>query len=119
MITLALLVQTAILVALSLAVIYPVVAYARHVMHAEAIALLATALLVFTVSTLIEAFTGMQALAEGVHALSNVAFAAAIWLFAREFIRTESGFADSGVPDEEEDGPTGFEHVTRRRDRDR
>ncbi|GAB7094110.1 hypothetical protein JCM30237_12620 [Halolamina litorea] len=92
------LVQTALLVGISLAIIYPVVAYSRSVLHTEAIVTLAASMLTFTAGALIEEAMGMAVVAEGVYFLSAVSFGGSVWLFAREFVSPgESGFgADDG-----------------------
>lgn len=96
-----LLVQTAVLVFVSLAVLYPVVAYARTLLYTGAVAMLAASLLVFTAGSLAEGGLGMVAAAEGIYLLSALCFAAAVWLFAREFVRIDGGFAvDDTTPGE-------------------
>lgn len=111
-------VQTAVLVAISLAILYPVVAYSRSVLHTEAIVALAASTLLFTVGSLVEQALGRPVVAEGIYLLSAVAFGLAVWLFAREFVRpgetafgedddstsgSSSGFGDA-VPDAAEGG---------------
>ncbi|MFD1526366.1 hypothetical protein, partial [Halolamina salina] len=51
-------VQTVVLVTISLAILYPVVAYSRSVLHTEAIVALAASTLVFTVGSLVEQAPG-------------------------------------------------------------
>lgn len=80
--------QTVVLVVLSATILYPVVAYARNVMHTWAIVLLAATLLIFTASAVVEQFTPYVALSEGIHAVSDLTFLGAFWLFARDFVRT-------------------------------
>ncbi|MBP1986230.1 hypothetical protein [Halolamina salifodinae] len=87
--------QTVVLVAVSLAVLYPVVAYARTLLYTEAVAMLAASLLVFSAGSLVEEGLGMVTPAEGVYLLSALCFAGAAWLFAREFIRIDSGGFDA------------------------
>jgi hypothetical protein len=93
-----LLFQTALLVAISLAVLYPVVAHSRSVLHTEAIVTLAVSTLVFTVGSLAEQGLGNTVAAEGIYLCSAVLFGASVWLFAREFVR--SGEASFEVGDE-------------------
>lgn len=110
--------QTVLLVVLSLGLLYPVVAHAQNVMHTRAVVLLAASLLVFTGSSVVEQFVAIPALAEGLHALADLAVAAALWLFAREFIRIDGdresvadvAFHVAGVDDDHE--PAGFENAT-------
>ncbi|GAB7014139.1 hypothetical protein ACFQEQ_15265 [Halolamina salina] len=86
-------VQTVVLVTISLAILYPVVAYSRSVLHTEAIVALAASTLVFTVGSLVEQALGRPVAAEGIYFLSCLALALAVWLFAREFVRPgETGF---------------------------
>jgi hypothetical protein len=109
-----LLFQTVLLVAISLSVLYPVVAYSRSVLHTEAIVMLAVSTFAFTVGSVVEQGMGMVVAAEGVYLFSAVLFAAAIWLFAREFVRSgEASFEDgddlppntaSGFTDVPDDG---------------
>lgn len=86
---LVLLGQTVALVTLSLLVVYPVYAHAENVMHTRGVVLVAVTLLVFTASSLVDQFTPYVALAEGIHAVSDLTFLAAFYLFAREFVRTD------------------------------
>lgn len=86
-----LLAQTAILGLVSLAVLYPVVAHARTLLYTDAVVMLAASVLVFTAGALVEEGLGMVTAAEGIYLLSAVAFATAVWLFAREFIRIDDG----------------------------
>lgn len=115
-------VQTAVLVAISLAILYPVVAYSRSVLHTEAIVALAASTLVFTVGSLVEQALGRPVAAEGIYLLSGIVLCLAVWLFAREFVRpgetafgeddsasgAASGFAD--VPSDAAEG--GFASAT-------
>ncbi|QKY20980.1 hypothetical protein B4589_011565 [Halolamina sp. CBA1230] len=95
-------VQTAVLIGISLAVLYPVVAYSRSVLHTEAIVALALSTFAFTVGSVIEQALGRPVVAEGIYLLSAVAFGLAVWLFAREFVRPgETAF---GVDDDPEPG---------------
>lgn len=80
-------VQTIVLVAVSLAVLYPVVAYARTLLYTDAVTLLAASLLVFTAGSVLEEGLGMTTASEGVYLLSCLCFAGSVWLFAREFVR--------------------------------
>ncbi|WP_435117947.1 hypothetical protein [Halolamina sp. C58] len=111
-------VQTAVLVTISLAILYPVVAYSRSVLHTEAIVSLAASMLVFTAGSLVEQALGYPVAAEGIYLLSGVVLALAVWLFAREFVRPgetafeegddttsggSAGFGDA-VPDAAEGG---------------
>ena len=105
-----LLFQTALLVAISLAVLYPVVAHSRSVLHTEAIVMLAVSTFAFTVGSVVEQGMGMAVAAEGVYLFSAVLFGASVWLFAREFVRTGEASFGAG------DGPapshgTGFGDV--------
>lgn len=86
--------QTVALVTLSLLVVYPVAAYAQNVMHTWGIILLSVTLLVFTVSSLVDQFTPYVALAEGIHAVSDLTLFGALYLFAREFVGTDG---DEGI----------------------
>ncbi|MFW5934399.1 MAG: hypothetical protein ACOCQL_00955 [Halolamina sp.] len=96
-------VQTAVLVAVSLAILYPVVAYARTLLHTEAVVLLAASVLVFTAGSLFEEGLGMTTVSEGTYLLSCLLFAGSVWLFAREFVRL-------GEPSfHADDGPTAGE----------
>lgn len=102
--------QTTVLIAVSLAVLYPVVAYARTLLYTEAVTMLSASLLVFTAGSLVEESLGRVAASEGIYLLSALCFAGAVWLFAREFVRIDSdafdvddagsgaslGFADAG-----------------------
>lgn len=92
------LIQTVVLVGISLAIIYPVVAYSRSVLHTDAIVALAASTMAFTAGAVIEQGLGMAVAAEGVYLLSAVSFGGSVWLFAREFVSPgESGFgADDG-----------------------
>ena len=94
-----LLFQTALLAAISLAVLYPVVAYSRSVLHTEAIVMLAVSTFVFTVGSVVEQGMGMVAAAEGIYLFSAVLFVGSVWLFAREFVRAEESSFGAG------DGP--------------
>jgi len=110
-------VQSAVLVAISLAILYPVVAYSRTVLHTEAIVALAASTLVFTVGSLVGQALGRPVVAEGIYLLSGIVLGLAVWLFAREFVRpgetafgaddsasgSSSGFGDA-VPDPAEGG---------------
>lgn len=88
-------IQTVVLVVVSLAVLYPVVAYSRSVLHTEAIVALALSTFVFTVGSVVEQGLGHPVAAEGIYLLSAVAFGLAVWLFAREFVRPgATGFGD-------------------------
>lgn len=89
--------QTVLLVAISLSVLYPVVAHSRSVLHTEAIVTLAVSTLVFTVGSLAEQGLGNTVAAEGIYLCSAVLFGASVWLFAREFVR--AGEASFGVGD--------------------
>ena len=92
-------VQTVVLVTISLAILYPVVAYSRSVLHTEAIVALAASTLAFTAGSLVEQALGRPVVAEGVYLISAVAFGIAVWLFAREFVRPgEPSFGDDGGP---------------------
>ena len=92
-----LLFQTTLLVAISLAVLYPVIAHSRSVLHTEAIVMLAVSTFAFTVGSVVEQGMGMAVAAEGVYLFSAVLFGASVWLFAREFVRT--GEASFGAGD--------------------
>lgn len=83
--------QTAVLVVVSLAVLYPVVAYARTLLYTNAVAMLAASLLVFTSGSLAEEGLGMATASEGLYLLSCLCFAGSVWLFAREFVRIDAG----------------------------
>lgn len=89
-----LLAQTAVLVAVSLAILYPVVAYARTLLYTGAVTMLAASLLVFTGGSIVEEGLGLIAASEGLYLLSALCFAGAVWLFAREFVRIDSGGFD-------------------------
>lgn len=80
-------IQTVVLVAVSLAVLYPVIAYSRSVLHTEAIVALALSTFAFTVGSVVEQGLGRPVAAEGIYLLSAVVFGVAVWLFAREFVR--------------------------------
>ncbi|WP_053946989.1 hypothetical protein [Halolamina sediminis] len=96
-------VQTAVLVTISLAILYPVVAYSRSVLHTEAIVALAASTLVFTVGSLVEQALGRPVVAEGIYLLSGIVLGLAVWLFAREFVRPgETAF---GADDDPAQGP--------------
>jgi|AntRauTorcE11898_2_1112593.scaffolds.fasta_scaffold03534_6 hypothetical protein len=99
--------QTVVLVAISLAILYPVVAYARTLLYTEAVTMLATSLLVFTAGSIVEEGLGMVTASEGIYLLSALCFAAATWLFAREFVRPGSGGFD--VDDTASRASTGFD----------
>lgn len=86
--------QTVVLVAVSLAILYPVVAYARTLLYTEAVTMLAASLLVFTAGSIVEEGIGLIAASEGLYLLSALCFAGAVWLFAREFVRIDSGGFD-------------------------
>ncbi|UIP01101.1 hypothetical protein Hbl1158_07075 [Halobaculum sp. CBA1158] len=111
---LVLLVQTLALVSLSVLLVYPTVAYAPNVMHTWGIGLLATTLLVFTVSSIIAQFTPYEALAEAVHAAADLTLLGALYLFAREFVRVDDDPTDgvethAVATDDDTDG--GFERA--------
>ena len=99
--------QTVVLVAVSLAVLYPVVAYARTLLYTEAVTMLSVSLLVFTIGSVVDEGLGMVTASEGIYLLSSLCFATAVWLFAREFVRINEGsFAvDDSIS---VDGPSGF-----------
>ena len=98
------LIQTAILVVVSLAVLYPVVAYAGAVLHTEAVSLLALSVFVFTVGSVLEEAMGMATASEGVYLLSSLCFAGSVWLFAREFLRVTDPSFGAGDGREESAG---------------
>lgn len=79
--------QTVVLVVVSLAILYPVVAHARTLLYTEAVTLLAASVLVFTAGSVLEGGLGMVTAAEGTYLLSCLCFAGSVWLFAREFVR--------------------------------
>lgn len=116
-------VQTVVLVVVSLAVLYPVVAYARTLLYTDAVAMLSASLLVFTAGSLVEEGLGMVTASEAIYLLSALCFAAAVWLFAREFVRigsgsfaadeaTSSGFADATDATEPRAAEGGFGTAT-------
>jgi len=98
--------QTVVLVAVSLAVLYPVVAYARTLLYTEAVTMLSASLLVFTIGSVVDEGLGMVTASEGIYLLSSLCFAAAVWLFAREFVRINEG--SFAVDDSISSGPSGF-----------
>jgi hypothetical protein len=94
-----LLFQTTLLVAISLSILYPVVAHSRSVLHTEAIVILAVSTFAFTVGSVVEQGMGMAVAAEGVYLFSAALFGASMWLFAREFVRPgEASFDADGGP---------------------
>ncbi|KPN30137.1 hypothetical protein SY89_00860 [Halolamina pelagica] len=114
--------QTVVLVVVSLAILYPVVAYARTLLYTEAVTLLAASVLVFTAGSVLQGGLGMVTAAEGTYLLSCLCFAGSVWLFAREFVRvgdssfdtddtpgSSPGFdgATTGVPSPSEEGFAG------------
>ncbi len=84
-------VQTVALIVLTLLILYPVAAYAQNVMHTEAVVALAVTLLLFTVSSIVK-HLGFRLAGELIHLATDVALLTSVWLFAREFIRTDAGF---------------------------
>ena len=109
---LVLLGQTVVLVTLSLLLVYPVYAHAQNVMHTWGIVLLAATMLVFTTSSLVGQFTPYVALAEAIHAVSDLTLFAALYLFAREFIRP-AGTEEFETPPAAREGG-GFEDAAER-----
>lgn len=84
------LVETGALVVLSAVLLYLVVAYARNVMHRTAVVLLAATLLIYTASAIVEHVFGLPVVGEAIHLASDLTFLGAFWLFAREFIATDT-----------------------------
>jgi hypothetical protein len=114
--------QTVVLVVVSLAILYPVIAYAQTLLYTDAVTLLAASVLVFTAGSVLEGGLGMVTAAEGTYLLSSLCFAGSVWLFAREFVRVgdpsfdaddtpgaSPGFdgATTGVPSTSEQGFAG------------
>ncbi|NHX35068.1 MULTISPECIES: hypothetical protein [Halolamina] len=105
--------QTAVLVVVSLAILYPVVAYARTLLYTDAVSLLAASVLVFTAGSVLEEGLGMTTASEGTYLFSCLCFAASVWLFAREFVRVggssfdaDDAPASSGFGGETGDAPS-------------
>lgn len=86
---LAFLVETTVLVALSVTLLSVVARYAHNVMHTRAVILLAVTLLLFTLSSVVEHLLGMALAGEVLHVGSDLTFLWAFWLFAREFVLVE------------------------------
>lgn len=103
-------VQTAVLVVVSLAILYPVVAYAQTLLHTDAVSLLAASVLVFTAGAVLEEGLGTTTAAEGIYLLSSLCFAGSVWLFAREFVRVSGSSFDA---DDAAPASSGFDRATR------
>lgn len=107
---------TGILVGSSLLIVYPVFGHARNVLYVDGVVLLAAALLFLTGGAVVESAFWSGAVREP-HAhliartlitASGITLAAAMWLFARPFVRTGPGAETSGGPGDGQPFP-GFE----------
>lgn len=77
---------TFLLLAVSLLIVYPIVAYARNVAYTEAFVLLATGFFVLTVIGILEIVFAMDAAADVLRPVAAAAALAGTWFFAREFV---------------------------------
>lgn len=88
LVTFAFVAQTATLVITSLLVAYPLVAYGHNVAHTVGVACLAGTLAATTASYVAFSVFGMGLVSAALDLTAALSLAAAMWSFARPFVRT-------------------------------
>lgn len=84
--TFVLVAQTTVLVAASLLLIYPVIAYSQNVAHTRGMLLLAGSFLVLTAAYVTSFVLDLDLVSTGLDLLSTVLLAFGTWEFARPFV---------------------------------